>query len=97
MNNNGSTDAGLWKINNGMKRGDNGELYQEFDGWSGYTIEQICDPWVNATLAMRKSNNGTNFIPWQTTGNYSSPDGSHLNKVNIEEARNFFLENGYQV
>lgn len=97
VNNNGSTDAGLWQINNGMKRGANGELYQEFDGWKGYTVEQVCDPWVNVTLAMRMSNNGTRFVPWQTSGNYSSPDGSHLNKVNMEEARNFFLENGYQV
>ncbi len=97
VNDNGSTDAGLWQINNGMKRGANNELYQEFDGWKGYTVEQICDPWVNVTLAMRMSNNGTRFVPWQTSGNYSSPDGSHLNKVNMEEAINFFRENGYSV
>lgn len=97
VNDNGSTDAGLWQINNGMKKGTNGELYQEFDGWRGNSIEQMCDPWVNVSFAMRMSGNGTRFVPWQTTGNYSTPDDSHLRGVNIEEARNFFLENGYRV
>lgn len=97
VNDNGSTDAGLWQINNGMKKQADGTLVSEYNGWRGFTIEQICDPWVNVKIAMIISNNGSNFLPWQTTGNYSSPDNSHLKGVNMEEAYNFFRENGYKV
>jgi len=83
INNNGSTDVGLWQIND--------------VNWGGATAQQMADPWVNVTTAMRLSNGGTSFVPWQTSGNYSTPDGSHLNGVNMDEAYAFFRENGYPV
>lgn len=85
INNNGTMDVGLWQLNevNWKSR--------------GYTAEQATDPWTNVSITMEISNNGTRFVPWQTSGNYSSPDGSHLKGVNMEESRNFFREAGYQV
>jgi hypothetical protein len=83
INNNGSMDVGLWQIND--------------VNWQGLSGEQMADPWTNVTTAMRLSNNGTSFIPWQTSGNYSTPDGSHTKGVNMLEALQFFNENGYAV
>jgi hypothetical protein len=89
INNNGSTDCGLWQINNGKP--DDGT--KGYDGWRGNSIEWICDPWVNVGIAMLISNNGTNFIPWQLSGNYSTADGSHLRGVKMDEAEQFFRDN----
>lgn len=83
INDNGTMDAGLWQINQ--------------CNWGGTPVEQIIDPWVNVGIAMRLSNNGTRFVPWQRTGNYSTEDGSHVQGVNMDEAYQFFAEHGYQV
>ena len=96
INDNGSIDAGLWQINNGIEKR-NGIEKKVYDGWRGYSMEQVLDPWVNVTLAMKLSVNGTRFVPWQTSGDYQNPDNSHLKSVNMEEAINFFRENGFRV
>jgi hypothetical protein len=96
INDNGTIDAGIWQINNGIEKR-NGIENKIYDGWRGYSFEQVLDPWVNVTLAMKLSNNGTRFVPWQTSGDYQNPDGSHLKSVNMEEAINFFRENGFRV
>ena len=83
VNNNNSIDVGLWQINN--------------CNWGGMSAEEVTDPWTNVQIAMRLSNNGTRFVPWQTSGNYSSEDGSHLNSVNMEEAIAFVTANAPQV
>lgn len=81
INFNGTIDVGLWQINQ--------------VNWRGLSAEEVTDPWTNVGIAMRLSNDGTNFIPWQTSGNYSSPDGSHLKGVNMDEAIEFFKSRGY--
>jgi hypothetical protein len=83
INDNNTTDVGLWQINS--------------CNWAGASGEQMADPWTNVSTAMRLSNNGTSFIPWQTSGNYSTPDGSHLKAVDMDEAYAFFNENGYPI
>jgi hypothetical protein len=83
INNNGTYDVGIWQINQ--------------VNWGGLSAEQVTDPWTNVDITMRLSNNGTRFVPWQTSGNYHSPDGSHLNKVNMSEAIEFFRSRGYTV
>ena len=83
VNNNGTRDVGLWQINQ--------------CNWGTLSAEQVTDPWTNVQIAMRLSNNGTRFVPWQLSGNYSTPDGSHLNGVNMDEARAFVAANTPQV
>lgn len=81
INFNGTMDVGLWQIN---------EI-----NWAGLSKEEVADPWTNVGIAMRLSNNGTRFVPWQLSGNYSTPDGSHLRGVNMDEAIEFFNSRGY--
>jgi len=83
VNNNGTRDVGLWQINQ--------------CNWGTLSAEQVTDPWTNVQIAMRLSNNGTRFVPWQLSGNYSTPDGSHLRGVNMDEARAFVAANTPQV
>lgn len=83
INTNGSYDVGLWQIND--------------VNWGGIAAEQVADPWTNVDITMRLSAGGTRFVPWQTSGNYSSPDGSHLNGINMDEAYSFFASRGYPV
>ena len=83
INNDNSTDVGLWQINS--------------TNWNGASGQQMADPWTNVSTAMRLSNGGTSFLPWQTHGVYNVYDGSHTEGVDMEEAYTFFLENGYPV
>lgn len=83
INFNGTMDVGLWQINQ--------------VNWRDLSAEDVTDPWTNVGIAMRLSNNGTRFVPWQTSGNYSSEDGSHLKGVNMDEATEFFNSRGYTV
>jgi hypothetical protein len=83
VNTNGTMDVGIWQINQ--------------VNWGGLSAEQITDPWTNVSIAMRLSNNGTRFVPWQLSGNYKTPDGSHLRSVNMDEARAFVAANTPQV
>lgn len=84
VDNGGATGVGLWQIT---------------DTWParGKTLDEACDPVWNASELYRMSAGGTAFIPWQTSGNYRTKDGSHLYKVNMEEAYAFFRANGYRV
>lgn len=74
-------------------------LWQLTDHWParGHTAEELCDPWTNAMMMKEWSNNFTNFVPWQTSGNYSTPDGSHVFKVPMDEARAFIRSQGINV
>lgn len=83
INGNGSYDVGLWQIND--------------VNWGGLSAEQVADPWTNIDITMRLSAGGTRFVPWQTSGNYSTPDGSHVNGINMDEAYEFFASRGYPV
>jgi hypothetical protein len=83
VNSNGTMDVGIWQINQ--------------CNWGGLSAEQITDPWTNVSIAMKLSNNGTRFVPWQLSGNYSTEDGSHLNGVNMDEARSFVATNTPQI
>lgn len=81
INFNGTMDVGLWQINSGS--------------WAGLSKEEVADPWTNVSITMGLSNNGTRFVPWQRSGNYHTPDGSHLVGVNMNEAIEFFNSRGY--
>ena len=83
INTDGSTDAGLWQINS--------------TNWGIIPAEMIADPWTNVDITIRLSRNGTWFVPWQLSGNYQTPDGSHLRGVNMQEAYDFFRSRGYAV
>ncbi len=83
VNSNGTMDVGIWQINQ--------------CNWGGLSAEQITDPWTNVSIAMKLSNNGTRFVPWQLSVNYSTEDGSHLNGVNMDEARSFVAANTPQI